>query len=271
LTNAKSLLSIPYHFLRIMLKLSPTVYRTLRPDRGDPREASLRMRLLLNYLDDLSPIPHVSMDNLFGDKYPPGTENVIQCHPACSAGIGSTRWVETVLLSTLIKAVSPEAALEIGTFRGRTTYHLYKNSPPGTRIYTFDLPPQEVPDDITDASLARNKTRDYLPDSDRVINILMNTRKWDGTLPEKVQFVLIDGSHSYDDVKNDTEKAFQCADDKVCFCWHDCTWGDGVPRYLEELRSAGYNIFRVKEELEVCTVAIWMSPQCIKETGLNAP
>jgi hypothetical protein len=110
-----------------------------------------------------------------------------------------------------------------------------------------------------------------LPDSDRIVSILKDTRKWDGTLPEKAQFVFIDGSHSYHDVKNDTEKALKCADEKVCVCWHDCTWGDGVPRYLEELRQAGYNIFRIKEELEVSTVAIWMSPRCIEETGLNAP
>lgn len=228
---------------------------------------------LVRQLAACSSLPAISLNVLLGERFRFGIDESIMLHPS-SAGGGSTAWYETVLLSILVKAIKPKTILEIGTFEGRTTWHLFKNSPENSVIYTLDLPDSEVPEDISDKGLAKNKRRPYLPESERIKLILADSRKWEGQLDNRVQFAFIDASHRYEDVKNDTEKVFQCLDEMACVCWHDCLWKDGygVHRYLHELRERGYNIFRVQDDgFDISSIAIYLTPVCAERKQLKQP
>jgi predicted O-methyltransferase YrrM len=223
-------------------------------------------------LDCFSPIPAFSLADLFRCR-PLSFDDVVRVLPG-DAEAGSTSWFETLILCVLAKRVAPKATLEMGTFRGRTTWHLFENTPPEAHLYTIDLPPGNVPSDVSDELLAKNNDRPFVPRSDRITQILQDTRTWDGHLPERVQLAFIDASHHYADVKNDTEKAMLCIDDVGCICWHDCLWTDdgyGVSRYLNELREQGRSVFRVRGSYEISSLAVWMSEGCQERVGLSLP
>jgi predicted O-methyltransferase YrrM len=253
--------------VRRLFSLVPIVARMLKSGDED-----LFTKTRLFDIDKTSSIPALSMSELFGSAWAPDTGEFIKVHPGLTAEIASTLWVETVLISSLVKLIAPKAVLEIGTFRGKTTWHLFHNAPADARIYTIDLPQGEAPSSITDRELAMNKRREFVPHSDRIRQMLIDTRVWDGQLGEKVQFAFIDGDHSYEGVKNDTEKVFRCLDDIACVCWHDALWGgnDLVPKYLNELKDSGYPIFRISEPREICSVALYFTPACMKLMKIDA-
>lgn len=229
---------------------------------------------LVHQLCSSSSLPATSLKTLLGERFRFGLDEELRLHPS-SAGDGSTSMYETFLLSILIKTVAPKTVLEIGTFEGRTTWHLFKNAPEKTIVYTMDLPDTESPNNISDMGLAKNKRRPYLPESERIIKISMDSRKWDGNLETPCQFAFIDASHRYEDVKNDTEKVFKCLDEMACVCWHDCLWQKdeyGVHRYLHELREKWYNIFRVKDnDCDISSIAIYLTPLCAEQWRLKQP
>jgi predicted O-methyltransferase YrrM len=219
-----------------------------------------------------SPIPTVKWSELFGRLQREGAPCALHVLPV-SPGGGSTSWVETVFLSALVKLVEPRVILEIGAFQGRTTWHLFHNAPEDAEVYAVDLPDSLVPADITDISLAQSKSRPFLPASDRLTLILVDSRRWEAKLPRKVQFAFIDASHRYEDVKNDTEKVFANLDEDSCVCWHDCLWKDdsyGVHRYLRELLDKGYELHRLVSAYELSSIAFWLSPQCARRVGFHS-
>jgi hypothetical protein len=223
-------------------------------------------------LDAWSPIPAVTCSDLLGNR-PPDSNWSIRLLPGTQGG-GSVNVFESFLLSSLVRLVAPRAIVEVGTFRGGTTWHLFQNAPPEAIIYTFDLPPGMAPDGLTDRELAVQTSREFLPRSPRVQFRRVDTRAWDGALESKVQFAFIDGNHSYDAVRNDTEKVLRLLDAEACVCWHDCLGreqGYGVHRYLVELCGRGFHIFRVRGVHEISSLAIWMTPALERRLGFKAP
>jgi hypothetical protein len=224
------------------------------------------VRANLVNLDVCCPIPTLGVSDLFSNF-----NDYVKIRPDTIGG-GSTNVFEKFVLSCLVKLVSPKVILEIGTFKGGTTWHLYSNSSESTLVYTFDLPDTEIPVNITDRELAKNNKRPFLPDSPSIKQVSFDTKKWDGKLDDKVQFVFIDGDHSYGGIKNDTEKAIKCVDDLACICWHDCfgkDYGYGTMRYLLELRKNNMNIFRVKGLHEISSEAIWMTPMLLEKLRIR--
>jgi hypothetical protein len=211
-------------------------------------------------------IPGVPLQHLFKDT-------TITLRPETVLS-GSVNIFDQTVLCGLLRLVKPMTVLEIGTFRGGTTWHLHENAPRGATVYTMDLPDDAMPDDITDSALARIKTRPFLPDSHRVVQIQIDSKTWDGSLPSKAQFVFIDGDHSYAGVKNDTEKALQCVDSAACIAWHDCLvrdFGYGTMRYLVGLRESGWKLFRVTSFCELSSIAVWMSGALTERLGIEIP
>jgi hypothetical protein len=223
-------------------------------------------------LDTWSPIPAVSISDLLGHRLCEPDSQV--CLRPGTQGGGSVNVFESFVLGSLVKMVRPTTILEIGTFRGGTTWHLFHNAPAETIVYTFDLPAESRLEGITDPGLATIGSHEFLPDSPRVRLRQVDTRAWDGTLETKVQFAFIDGNHSYEGVRNDTEKVFRALQEDACVCWHDCLgreYGYGVNRYLLELRGQGLRIFRVKGVHEISSLAVWMTAACERRIGFAAP
>jgi predicted O-methyltransferase YrrM len=200
-------------------------------------------------------------------------DNAVKLMPGTALD-GGPNLIEQFTLCALVKKIQPRTILEIGTFRGGTTWHFYDNAPPDTIIYTLDLPDDEVPGDVTDQQLAANKSRPFLPKSERVRQILINSKKWDGVLDRKVQFAFIDADHSYQGVRNDTEKALVSLDSCACICWHDSledNFGYGTMRYSRELVGEGWKIFRLRGSHEISSLTIFMTDEMREKFNVPEP
>jgi len=160
---------------------------------------------------------------------------------ALGYGIGSTTIFETAVLGAMVARAKPRTILEIGTFRGKTTQALFWNAPADATVYTLDLP--ESGGDtahITDTILTRNKARPYLPDDPRVVQILCDSKQFDiATLPP-IDFAFIDGSHSYEYARSDTQMILRRLSPTGVIVWHDA----GKPGFV-----SGYGVRRALAQL----------------------
>lgn len=163
---------------------------------------------------------------------------------------------EALALLAVLVVEQPREVLEIGTYMGHTSRLLAENLEGGT-IHTVDLPESfQVEDDSTgtlpkdDHHLIqkRNVGREYRdhPCRDRIRQHFADTATWDFRDAGAPAFFFIDGSHTYDYCKNDSEKCFALGTGPAVFMWHDCSAPHpGVLKLLWEWRKAGRNIRRI--------------------------
>ena len=176
-------------------------------------------------------LPLVSIEDLAPDIIP----KLINTN----AEDGNVSAYELECISKLIKANNPKTIFEIGTFNGLTTLHLAVNSNPETRIHTLDLPENEV--HSTKLRIKSGDKKFILKQKsgvkfigteyeNRITQIYSDSAKYDYSAHiNKIDFVFIDGSHSYEYVLNDTEIAFKLLrNSKGVILWHDYSWREVV-------------------------------------------
>ncbi len=140
--------------------------------------------------------------------------------------------------------------LEIGTFDGNTTLQLAANAPQNATIFTLDLPD------------GANKAEKEIEEADYryVLSEEKRVRRYIGTTYEKQirqlfgdsatfdfgcvtkagqpDLIFIDGSHSYEYIKNDTERMLKFLAPNGVILWHDYhPYWTGVCRYLADLSN----------------------------------
>lgn len=179
---------------------------------------------------------------------------------------GNVSPYELLCISSMVVEKKPKSLLEIGTFDGNTTLQMALNAPDDAKVQTLDLPPGET------------LTKEPVLNADIkfIVDIAKNRRKFEGTLAgEKVQqhfgdstnfdfslfgkvdFAFIDGGHTYECVKSDTENLLPILEEKAVIMWHDYTpFYPGVFRYLNEL-SEKLSLFHI----EGTALAIAFFPQ----------
>lgn len=120
---------------------------------------------------------------------------------------------------------TPSVCFEIGTGHGRSTHHLSLNTPPGTQIFSLDISTEPFTGGIFRDQSTAGKISRIAGDSRS-----FDFRPWMG----RVDFVLVDGDHSYDAVCADTEHALAMLAPGGCILWDDFTptW-PGVVRALK--------------------------------------
>lgn len=136
---------------------------------------------------------------------------------------------------------------EIGTFDGRTTLNFALNAE-NYKIVTLDLPsksqtelrvePSEkkyIKKHISGERFIKNAAR--FPESVQKIRQLygdsatFDYREFEG----KCDMVFVDGSHSYEYLRKDSETAFRLRSKEGIIIWHDYGVWEGVTRGLEEI------------------------------------
>ncbi len=161
-------------------------------------------------------------------------------------GFGAGSIGEMAALSSLVAARRPRRILEFGTCLGCSTWHLWANSPGDALITTVDLPFGVKVAGSTDPELQGSpQSRPFLPKDSRVNLVEVDSRHFDPSGLGEVEFAFVDAGHSYECVKNDTEKALSVLARGGLLVWHDATWredGYGVNRYLKELRQTGRDV-----------------------------
>ncbi len=155
--------------------------------------------------------------------------------------IGSITLVDQITLLSLIEMVEPKRILEIGTFQGYTTRLFAKNSS-AKEILSIDLPPSEAGAcETTDGKRILtdgNYNDDYLraiqnttgakflkdlSDTDKARLKLIksdSTRLNFDEIVGPIEFAFIDGGHSYEIIKQDTQNILGQMDTGVVV-WHD--------------------------------------------------
>jgi hypothetical protein len=163
---------------------------------------------------------------------------------------------QLLILLALLVAEQPQAVLEIGTFMGYTSKAMAMNLP-GAIIHTVDLPPDFVPDldpvsrvpkDDFHLITKRKVGREYLGTeyATRIRQHFGDTATWDFQEASGATFFFIDGSHTYDYCRNDSDKCLELCNGKGVFLWHDCDdRHPGVTRMIHEWRALGRDIVRV--------------------------
>jgi hypothetical protein len=203
-------------------------------------------------------IPVVDLEDVLCDRSPVIKLRVMKYEdgklPTCDA-IG--------LLSLLV-AEQPREVLEIGTYMGHTTKAIAENLPEAT-IHTMDLPVDysfeqdpnvNLPKDDLHLIGRRIVGREFkgMPCESRIVQHFGDTANFDFSKIGKPTFFFIDGSHTYEYCKNDSEKCFALCGGKGTFLWHDCDNAHtGVTRFVDEWRNSGRDIVR----LEGTSLAYW--------------
>jgi hypothetical protein len=159
---------------------------------------------------------------------------------------------------------SPKAVLEIGTFMGNTTQQLAINLPDAI-IHTVDLPLDfnpindlhaEIKKDDFHLIAKRDVGRDYRGTivQTQIRQYYSDTAIWDFSNAKGASFFFIDGSHTYEYCKNDSERCYELCQGNGVFLWHDCDEAHpGVLRTILEWRHLGRNIIRI----EGTSIAYW--------------
>ncbi|MEA2684650.1 MAG: hypothetical protein QOK05_2978 [Chloroflexota bacterium] len=160
--------------------------------------------------------------------------------------IGS-RAVDIVNLTVICRLVQPKVVFEIGTLFGYTTQHLALNAP-GATIYTLDLPTEVAPAPaLASTSMDRRFQGEHqqvqrfcfdgTPEAERIVCLHGDSATFDfAPYRGTVDLFFIDGAHSYEYVRSDTERALECCHPGSVIAWHDFgrSGVNGVTRWLRE-------------------------------------
>jgi hypothetical protein len=200
--------------------------------------------------EGLECIPTITLDEILGERKPRITLPVQKYED----GMLPSR--EAMVLAALIVAESPKEVLEIGTYMGHTTRLLAENCPEA-KIHTVDLPLEFTPGEEDQSHIPkddfhligrRKVGREFIgtPCAERITQHFADTALWNFDSVGRPTFFFIDGSHTYEYCKNDSEKCFGLNAGKGVFVWHDVDdYHPEVIRYLNELRDLGSDIRRI--------------------------
>jgi predicted O-methyltransferase YrrM len=173
-----------------------------------------------------------------------GEPSRIIMHPTgLSSGSGSM--AEMACICAIVAVKKPKTILEFGTFDGCSAWHMLANAPSDTNLITLDLPSNTKTAGSTDFGLQGVASRPFLPDSPRVNLIEIDSREWVPKVEGGADLCFIDAGHSYECVKNDTEKALAVTNKGGVILWHDTTWRRddyGVNSYMKELLAKGQDV-----------------------------
>lgn len=185
---------------------------------------------------------------------------------ALESADGNVTLEELLVLISAVAQRKPERLFEIGTFDGRSTLNLAANAGPDAKLWTLDLPQEQLAD--ARFAIDSRETRYVLKsvsgsrfadtvEATKITQLYGDSATFDySPYVGKMDFVFVDASHTYEYVMNDSRKALALIGRRngVIF-WHDYSAWDGVTRALNEL-YAGHPTFANLKWIEGTTLAI---------------
>lgn len=195
-------------------------------------------------------IPAVQLEEILGSRKIPISLTV----QAYEDGI--LPYNEAMALLSILVMEQPGEVLEIGTFMGHTTKAMAGNLPQAT-IHTVDLPVDFAPGSEEanvppkdDVHLIKKRVvgREFkgTPVECRIRQHFGDTAVLDFREFGRPTFFFIDGAHTYDYCKQDSEKCLAACGGSGTFLWHDVDAGHpGVLDFVLEWRRLGRNVVRI--------------------------
>jgi predicted O-methyltransferase YrrM len=173
---------------------------------------SHEQQLRFTFLAEQSNIKDVYLAELFD-----GIEKVFVPIGAINEETGHANHVDLLYVIAIARYLQCRNVFEFGTYLGRTAYHL-TYATEGAVVTTLNLLPEQ------DTRVAPYLGT-YFHGTDRepfIKQILCDSRDFDTTpYRKKMDFIFVDGDHSYEIVKNDTAKAFDMLSPGGVIIWHD--------------------------------------------------
>lgn len=168
--------------------------------------------------------------------------------PIENAMDGNVSPLELIALAGFAGEPAVKNIFEIGTFNGFTSLTFALNSAPDARVYTLDLPPEgdrETGLAVAGGDkkyIAQTEKGGYFrqgrhPEESKVTQLYGDSARFDyAPYLNRMDLVFVDGAHSYDYVRSDTEIARRLLrNGHGVIVWHDYnTWWPGVIQFLEE-------------------------------------
>jgi hypothetical protein len=163
---------------------------------------------------------------------------------------------EALALLSILVAENPAEVLEIGTFMGHTTRAMAENLGQAI-IHTADLPPDfsreqdpagGPPKDDFHLIQQRVVGREFRgqPVEQRIRQHFGDTATMDFREFGRPAFFFIDGAHTYEYCKQDSEKCYSLCGGTGTFLWHDCNASHpGVLKFVTEWRKLGRPLVRI--------------------------
>lgn len=181
------------------------------------------------------------------------------------SGLGDSSW----LLYGLARSIKPQVAVEIGSARGRSAcavgLALRRNG--GGKLYAID-PHSTTNWNDTNSVDSFSIITAHLQKAgvENFVEIVRKTsteaaKGW----TKKIDLIFIDGDHSYEGVKADWELFLPHLSEFGVVVFHDTIWDlrpdgkhdradMGVPRFVDELRAAGYPVITIDQNFGVSLV-----------------
>lgn len=184
-----------------------------------------------------SQIREVYIQELF-----PGIENESVPIGAINEQTGHTNKTDMLYVTAVAKYVRAAKMFEFGTYMGRTTLYLAHNNPQG-QVHTLNLPPERDPRYAPFMGVLFKGQEE----EKRITQLHTDSREFDTTpYRQQFDFVFVDGDHSYELVKNDTQKAFELLKPGGIIMWHDyAPKSDGLVRFFREFTQER-PLFRIR-------------------------
>lgn len=182
---------------------------------------------------------------------------------------GNISKTELRILSRIVAKQKPNTIFEIGTFDGRTTVNMARCAPDNAKVYTLDLPKQDIAktkfplyssgySDLKyinkEESGARWRGKE---ESKKIIQLFGDSATFDySQFFRQMDFVFVDGSHARDYVCNDTEVAFQLVGDHGTIVWHDYGVWEDVSEVLNDYFDRDWRFRNARHIRGTCFVIV---------------
>ncbi|MFN3379406.1 class I SAM-dependent methyltransferase [Runella zeae] len=158
-------------------------------------------------------------------------------------GFGHITEFELKVICQIIQKYQPQRVFEIGTFEGRTTLNIALNAP-NAQIFTLDLPAA----DLGNTKMQIEKTEEaYVkktqsggrflnhPAKKNIQQLFGDSATFDfSPYYNSIDLMFVDGSHAYEYVLSDTDRALKLVKKGGIILWHDYTNWEGVRDALNE-------------------------------------
>ncbi len=158
-------------------------------------------------------------------------------------GFGHITEFELKVICQIVQKYQPKRIFEIGTFEGRTTLNMALNAP-DAKIFTLDLPAEELATTKMQIEKAEEAYVKKTHSGDRFLNhpakkniqqLFGDSATFDFSgYHNSIDMMFVDGSHAYEYVLSDTERAMKLVKKGGIILWHDYTNWTGVRDGLNE-------------------------------------
>ncbi len=170
---------------------------------------------------------------------------------------GSLGIQDQIALMSLLRDRQPRLVVEIGTYNGATTKLIALNLP-DAKVHTLDLPPDIDSEQLYQSKLPKDdfhlignrRVGDAFLSDPAITNVTLHygdSATWGFSPVQGLDFVFIDGSHTYQYIRNDTIRCAEAAAGRATFVWHDFDYSHyDVVRYLTEMANAGLPVRHIE-------------------------